>query len=215
MPGIFSLYGLVRAVNVVIFSIAAALILDSSAEAARGPAPVPAHWAEGQRDLTIVDRTGDESWHAATRHAVEQWQAHAPAGVRIRWEAGAGTCRADGTRISVCTVHQDQLGEGEDNLGREGLSRSVSSRSHLLGAMVLVCGDCLLDTSRQRAIAVHEVGHALGLGHNEQADSVMYPTGAGDVPTAVDVATLGQLYGHADEERRCALLNVRVLGFCV
>ena len=51
-----------------------------------------------------------------------------------------------------------------------------------------------LPAEAKRAVALHEVGHAIGLPHSDRADDLMYPTTRGPVISARDSATIRLLY---------------------
>ncbi len=193
-PSYAQLAAVVRLANSVVFAVALAVALVHIVPAVADERPF-GHWPSGQRDLTVVDRTGDPAWHQATRHAVEVWN-DAGADLRLTWVEGAGPCKYDGARISVCTTSEESL---DGVVQFQGLTdQQTDDDGHARGAFVEVCGDCGLKDVLRRVVATHEIGHALGLAHNDRLGSVVYPIGGTDQPDADDDAELRRLHAHTD-----------------
>lgn len=188
------LAAVVRLGNAVVFAVALAVALVRIVPAVADERPF-GHWRSGQRDLVIVDRTGDPAWQQATRHAVDVWN-QAGTDLRLTWTQGTGSCKHDGSRISVCTVSEESL---DGIVQFQGLAdQATDDESHATGAFLEVCEDCGLNDVLRRVVATHELGHALGLPHNDRIGSVVYPIGGTDQPDADDDAELRRLHAHLD-----------------
>ncbi len=118
------------------------------------------------------------------------------ADLRLRWAAGSGPCEDVVATISVCTTSAERLDGVVQFQGRA--DQELDDDGHARAASVEVCGDCGLDAVLRRVVATHEIGHALGLPHNDRLGSVVYPIGGTDQPDAGDYAELRRLHAHTD-----------------
>lgn len=183
-----------RLVNIVVLSVALAAALTRLLPAAATESAI-SHWPSDQRELIVVDHTGQAGWETATATAVGRWNA-AGADVHLTWAAGDGSCDEDGPRIAFCLVEGSEL---KGYVEYEALTTpSTSADGHANGVFIEACADCGLTELARQVVATHEIGHALGLTHNTRFGSVMFPTGSTGELDTTDSAELRELYAHDD-----------------
>jgi hypothetical protein len=154
------------------------------------------HWPVKDRNLMIVDRTEDPAWHQAIVAAVATWTAGGSA-LRLTLTSGDGPCAQRRDHIEYCQATTSAISQqGSD--GDQGLFVPKVGRSHdYRSSILLVCSDCDIDATRMTIIATHELGHALGLAHSPDPNSVMYFSGGSTQPDARDYQILRQREGVA------------------
>ncbi|MDP9075344.1 MAG: matrixin family metalloprotease [Actinomycetota bacterium] len=150
-------------------------------------------WPLHHHDLIIVDRTGDPDWHAAIVAAKATWD-RAGDDLRLTITTDTGPCQQVRDHIEVCQEPLDGIA-ARGLAGEEGLFLPQASARQYRSAEILVCSDCALDQDRRVVIATHEIGHSIGLAHNPDPVSVMYPSGGSPDPDARDYQILRSLEG--------------------
>lgn len=165
----------------------------------------PAHWRV--RTVTIRDETGSSAHRQALEHAAWVWSA---AGAKITLKvvdgAGGGCAEPAAGSITVC---------GYTSARSAGEATTTVVDGHIERAVVrLELHD--LTAEHLRAVACHEIGHALGLDHREGGTTCMTSPPTSTEPDEHDLRAVRAAHAHDDPARRCEGAHlVRVGSFCL
>ncbi len=138
---------------------------------------------------------GFDQYQQMIRNAFAQWEAVAdldfveaadsPAvGIRFGWDTIDGV----GGAVAEAQVHYSMI-------GTTLLSASAEIR---FDSAEFWYPQQASAAQQFYAVALHEIGHAIGLGHSNNPDSIMYPVALANALSAEDIALAQQLYGPSD-----------------
>jgi len=116
----------------------------------------------------------------------------------VKLVAGTGTDAQNQITFSVyhkTTMDASQQGILELGKGGPKIIQQVGYKSRTINHAQASLNSTY-DKSISRSVAIHEVGHALGLNHSENRDSVMYPMDQGKTTlSSADLSGLRAIYG--------------------
>lgn len=166
-----------------------------------GVAPrAPGRWSEAEFDeVTVWIAPGDSvpMWKAAdTFMARDAFHAWSKAGAPVRF-----LFVADSTKADVKVVWYDSL--PEQRAGQ--VTRYANGRGWLRGALIEMSTRNMSGTAQEpttvRAVALHEVGHLLGLEHSGDERDIMAAWVTAPKLTRRDKAAMRALYGVPEPAR--------------
>ena len=154
-------------------------------------------WADRDEPLRIWirDTTGVEIWRsrfaADVRQAFTDWEA---SGIPLRFEFVSDSSRAD-----IQVTWTERFSKPVAGRPISGLTRwGVDEKSRIVDAVITLAlrrpGGDVLSNEAVHAMALHEIGHAIGMDHCTDARSVMAPTVLVRTLSAADVRTARLLY---------------------
>lgn len=115
----------------------------------------------------------------------------------VKLVAGTGTDAQNRMSFSVYHKTMDASQRGMLELGKGGpkIIQQLGYKSRTINHAQASLNSTY-EKSLSRSVAIHEVGHALGLNHSENRDSVMYPIDQGKTTlSSADLSGLRAIYG--------------------